>query len=283
MRPSAWVLNLDADRELAARGSYAPKESVRAKLKAHRERLAASIFGPEDIEIDETTAPNAARGYVGRAFSPTKSALALLERAGATIAPHPSLDVLRRVTSRAFSAALGPTLPGQAFVRELGEAMTKLGSEPPVGNGWRLKRAFGMAGREHRVVDRGAASRADEGFMRAAIDEDGIMIEPNVAIVAEYGIHGFIDGASFALGALVEQRTDAHGAWIATERSEADVDLKSEAERVAKALIAAGYVGPFGIDAFTWRDPSGAIVLDARSEVNARYTMGFGIGFGRPP
>ena len=281
MTRSAWVLNLDSDRELATTGIYAPKESVVRAMKVHRERLARALLASEDILVDEETKEGAAHGYVGRAFSPTRRALALLERSGATIAPHPSQDVLRRVTSRAFSAALGPTLPEQAFVRDVDQATAKLSRSPSVGDGWRLKRAFGMAGREHRIVDAGKVSSADEGFLRVAIEEDGVMIEPNVEVVTEYAIHGFITGTSFSLGALVEQRTDDHGAWLATERSTAGIDLGAGA--VAEALAFAGYVGPFGIDAFTWRDPSGDVVLNPRSEVNARYTMGFAIGFGRPP
>lgn len=37
---------------------------------------------------------------------------------------------------------------------------------------------------------------------------------------------------------------------------------------------AAGYFGPFNVDAFVWRDGGGAH-LQPRSEVNARYSMGW--------
>ena len=49
--------------------------------------------------------------------------------------------------------------------------------------------------------------------------------------------------------------------------------------RVAVALAGSGYFGPFGIDAFTYRNADGTVALQPRSEINARYSMGFAIGF----
>ena len=50
--------------------------------------------------------------------------------------------------------------------------------------------------------------------------------------------------------------------------------LLAEAHRVAEALFAADYFGPFGVDAYFYRD-RGDIRLQPRSEINARYSMGF--------
>ena len=55
--------------------------------------------------------------------------------------------------------------------------------------------------------------------------------------------------------------------------------MAGEAERVARALSGAGYFGPFGVDAFTYRDRVGNVCVQPRSEINARYTMGFAVGF----
>jgi hypothetical protein len=55
--------------------------------------------------------------------------------------------------------------------------------------------------------------------------------------------------------------------------------LAEEAARVAAALASAGYFGPFGIDAYTYRAHGGALELQVRSEINARYSMGFAVGF----
>ena len=43
---------------------------------------------------------------------------------------------------------------------------------------------------------------------------------------------------------------------------------------MASALRSAGYVGPFGIDAWRYRRDDGAIVLNPLGEINARMTFG---------
>lgn len=281
---TAWVLNLDADLELARGPGYAPSASVARRAAAFAERLRASLVAPGDVVVDASTPAGAATGTVGRAFCPTPRAVALLRRAGAEPEPHPNAEVLRRVASRALSSSLGATMPKAGFVTRLDVARAMLRGNPAPGAGWRVKRAFGMAGRGHRVVD--ASPRdADVAFLASWIDEAGAQIEPNVRVVREYAMHGRVwaDGA-VRLGALTRQRTDASGAWTATElAADAPRDVKDaiarETERAGRALHEAGYFGPFGVDAFTY-ESDGGVVLRARSEINARYSMGFAVGFG---
>jgi len=281
----AWVLNLDAELELAHGAGYTPTASVARATAAFAERLRGALVGEDDLVVDERSREGEARGLVGRAFCPTPRAIALLVRAGAQPEPHPPLDVLRRVASRAFSASLGPTMPKAAFVTRVDDARAMLRGDPAPGSGWRVKRAYGMAGRGHRVVH--ASPRdADVAFLSSWMAEGGAQIEPNVRVVDEHALHGLVsrDG-SVRLGALTRQRTDASGAWIATElaldapRALGEA-LAREAELAGRALADAGYFGPFGVDAFTW-DDGGRVVLRARSEINARYSMGFSVGFGR--
>lgn len=282
---AAWVLNLDADYELAAGPSYAPRSSVLAATRAHAARLAETLLEPGDVVVDEATTTGAAVGRVGRAFSPTPRALALLRRAGAEPAPHPPVAVLRAVASRALSAELGQTLPGARFLRSVDEVACVLAEAPPIGEGWRLKRAFGMAGRDHRLVRAGAATDADLAFARAAIAEDGVQVEPNVRILRELSMHGYISpGGDLRLGALVEVTCERRGAFASAARvvaPPADLrdPLEGEARRAAALLHRVGYFGPFGLDAFVWSAPEPT--LRTRSEVNARYTMAWGVGFGR--
>jgi hypothetical protein len=83
-----------------------------------------------------------------------------------------------------------------------------------------------------------------------------------------------------SLGVPVTQTCDAAGAWIASARAPDHARaaaLHEEATSVARALHAAGYFGPFGIDAFEWRRKDGSIAFQRRSEINARYSMGFAI------
>lgn len=288
----AWVLNLDADLELGARGSaYTPSARVLVAVRAWQSRLRAELLAPEDVLIDEASPPGCARGRVGRAFCMTPRARALLERAGAVAEPSPSREVLAQVNSRAFCASLGETLPGGAFVTDAATARALLERPPPPGfRAWRVKRAFGMAGRGQRVIAAGALSPHDWRFVSAALG-DGVRIEPQAELVTEYAQHGLLapDGSA-RFGAVVVQRCDARGAWRATERlAPAELAafpfaraLADEARRVAAALHAAGYFGPFGVDAFSYRDGSGELRFNPRSEINARYSMGFAVGLPKP-
>lgn len=282
----AWVLNLDADVELATRGAYHPSRSVAAATRRHAPAIAATLLGSRDVLLSADDAPDGeARGLVGRAFCPTPSAIARLLRAGAEPEPHPHVDVLRRVNARRFSAAISQELPGACFVTSFGEAEVVVASRPPIGEAWRVKRDFGMSGRGQRVVPSGRLSPDDEAFVRGAIDKGGAQIEPQVAIVRELALHAVLDASgSLVVGAPCVQRCDARGAWLGTERlADPPVALAArlgeEVERVGHALHVAGYFGPFGVDAFEYEE-AGAVVLCRRSEINARYSMGFGVGFG---
>ncbi len=285
----AWVLNLDADLELGAGPEYEPTTSVRRAMRAPVAALARSLLRSEDALVDEARPAHDARGLLGRAFCPTPRALALLRRAGAHPEAHPPVEVLRRVNSRAFAAELGTTLPDAAFVTDFDVARTMLRDEPAMSSTWRVKHAFGMAGRNQRVIVPGALGDRDAAFVKAGLAQGGAQIEPNIAIEAEYAVHGLIaeDGSS-RLGELVRQRCDPRGAWTTTERiahargalGNLSDRLANEAGRVARALIGAGFFGPFGVDAYTYRDREGVRRLQPRSEINARYSMGFATGFG---
>ena len=265
----AWVLNLDADLELAV-PAYTPKASVAAAMRLLVPTLAANLLAQGDVLVDETSAPGVARGLAGLAFCPTPRAIAVLERAGATPVAHPSIDVLRRVNSRAFCASLGQTLPDAELVTDEARALEKIASGGP----WRVKRLHGMSGKNQRITGT-AAPEIDRGFVRAGIAEGGVQIEPDVRIEEEYAVHAMLaeDGA-FSIAGFTRQRCDARGAWIASEpiaSPDIETRLGEEATRVAKALAGAGYFGPFGIDAFTYDGGR----WNPRSEINARYTMGF--------
>ena len=278
----AWVLNLDMDFELAQGARYAPTKSVQNAMNRHARDLARLLLEEGDVLVVDGAAGRA-RGFVGRAFCPTPRAIALLERAGAEIEAHPPFEVLRRVNARAFCAALGATMENAAFVSDLDLAIAKLDSDPVLGSAWRVKRSWGFAGRGQRIVRPGE----DRSFLKSWIDEGGVMIEPNVDVVRELGMHAMLDvSGAFSCGALVEQTCDAAGAWIATTRVREDDAsgerlrdaLREQIEIVARALHREKYFGPFGVDAFEYRDREGARRFQPRGEINARYSMGFPIG-----
>jgi hypothetical protein len=59
-----------------------------------------------------------------------------------------------------------------------------------------------------------------------------------------------------------------------------EMDALDEVFRdTAEGLRGAGYFGPFGVDGYVW-DDDGARRVQPRSDVNARYSMGWAVGMG---
>ncbi len=288
-RRRAFVLNLDADEELAMGAGYTPTKRVLDAMLPHVAKLARTLLREGDQVIDDATPPGSASSVSGLAFCPTPRALALLRRAGATPQVHPAFDVLQRVNGRAFAASLGPTLPDAAFVTDTPGVLAHLKKPSALAPAWRVKRAYGMAGRGQRVIACGTLDAADLAFVEASMTRDGgVQIEPNVRLVAELGLHGSLSPeGTLSTGKLVRQRCDARGTWLSTEPLREDdparvyeTGLHEELARVSAALHAASYFGPFGIDAFIYLGRADKPLLQPRSEINARYSMGWPIGMG---
>jgi len=274
----AWVLNLDAELELARPG-YVRSPEVSAHLRTYAAQ-AMALLGPDDVCVGSRDVD----GWPGRAWCPTPLALEALCRAGAVPEPHPELSVLKAVNHRRFGFELGGGPPGATYVTTVGAVEDLLASQP---RDWLCKRAFGFAGRgqlrlRHRIE---AHQRV---FIERSIAGDGLLLEPLVAPTLELALHGFLwpDGRT-KLGRPCVQRVGPRGTWLGSRLVRAgeltpseDEALHASAERVAAALVARGYFGPFNVDAYRYQ-LQGASGFCALGEINARYSMGFPIGFGR--
>ena len=283
MGPEAWVLNFAVDREFAAPG-YVASQAVRKRMSTLAREL-GDLLDEDARLVDETTPVDSARGHVGFAWSPTPRAHHALVRAGAIPPPAPSLDVLMRVNSRRFSAELGQTLPLALFVDT--EAALRRAVARPIEGSWCIKEAFGASGSGRRLVQAGALTDEDTRWARRALAH-GVQIEPWVSRLADFALHGYLSRVgSLTLGQPCRQIVSSGGSWSGSVRA-APGDLSSDesrmfvqhAEWVAEALLAAGYFGPFNIDAFRYQAPR-ANFFNPRCEINARYTMGWAVGMGK--
>jgi hypothetical protein len=255
----AWVLNLDADEELAGRTASA---AMLARLEPLTHRL-ERLLAPGDVILNGRTLD---ASFLGAAFCLTPSALARMRAAQVELPRAPPFEVLRRVNHRRFNAELGQTLPGAVFASSLQEVERAVSA----GGTWLLKRAFGFAGRGRRRV----TGLTDEDRAWIARSRGGLQVEPEVDRSEDFALHGEIgEDGRLRLGHLTRQVCDRFGAWQKSELAEGP-DLDEEATRVARALFAAGYFGPFNIDAYRY-----AGGFNPRSEINARYSMGWGVGF----
>lgn len=276
-----WVLNLDAEEELGTRAGYTPSAQSLLQTESHAAQVAKVLCAPGDRVWAEGVKVAAGEGVIGRAWCPTTRAQSLLRAAGAEPLPSPSMDVLRRVNDRRFCAELGVTLPGAVFATDEGAVLGALGEGPVL-----LKRSFGFAGRGRKVVLGGTLTDADLAWVRASFrDGQGLSVEPFVGIEAEFSVHGTVseDGSALLRG-MVQQECDTRGRWLSARpllpgRLSADERgmLEAEFARVSGALASAGYFGPFGIDAYRYIDAADERQWNTRSEINARYTMAWGL------
>ncbi|MEO0322750.1 MAG: ATP-grasp domain-containing protein [Myxococcota bacterium] len=266
MTRSAWLLNLDAEDELAGR------PVARARLARFAARVA---LPPGDLRLRaEAPLPE---GVQLRCWSPTPGAMDRLRAMQLCLPEVPSGAVLSRVLHRAFALEAGASLPGQSFHRGSFDAFRSAMRDAPL-RGWRWKLARSYAGRGQRRVARAEAlTKADRAFAERALAGEGLLLEPEVDVVHEAATHGYVrrDGAVATLppvGQRVVRSTwrgtvDLHPA-LASQRAA----LRASAAATGRQLHAAGYWGPFGVDAYLFRDGA-ELRLNARGEVNARWTM----------
>lgn len=292
--PVAWVLNLDAEDELARGGAHTPTDVMSARIESLLPRLRGLVR--EGDRVVWPGSESMERGLWGRAWCLTRWARTKLELAGLRVPRAPGAEVLRRVNHRRFAHELGQALPtaGWAATTEALEALLANDAleQVSVERSWLIKRPLGYAGRGRKLLRPGKRSEADQAWLDASLREgDGVQVEPLVARELDCALHGWLaEDGRCTFGQPTLQQLDATGAWQATTLAPPLTDteltlLTREARHTADALHAAGYFGPFGLDAFRWRSPDGELHFQPRSEVNARYSMGWATGMGdfRPP
>lgn len=285
--PIAWLLNLDADRELQDPARYRP-----AKLTGMPQDVItqlADLVAAEDLILEPDALRSAAGvqrarpdDYTVQTFCPTPSALATVARLGFTAPEAPAFAVLRLVNDRAFCAELGQCLPAACFARDLRALEQHLDQPSPTGR-YVIKRAFSFAGREQRRVEHGVSDDSTRGFcLRSFARGEGLQVEPWVERLADFSRHAYLSRAgALTIGPTREQRCDPLGRFQGVSTQPAHVtgaeaaSLASELQRTAAALTAVGYFGPFGIDGFRYRLPDGTTSFNPRCEINARFTMGY--------
>lgn len=283
----AWVLNLDAELELArGRPGYVPQRKLVAQLAEHG-RSSQALLGPLDFELTGgAPLPVASAGALGRAWCPTPMAVALMRESGIEPEPFPDAKVLRRVNHRLFAHELGGGLPAQAYVRSRPELIEKLGD---LSQRWLLKRPLSFAGRgQLRAI--GPLTEKQWTWVDASLQRDGLLVEPLVEPSFEVSLHGFVwPNGAYELGRVCAQVVSERGVFRGVRLAAADeltapeaAAFKERADTVARALHGAGYFGPFGIDGYRY-SRQGRAGFCALGEVNARYTLGFVTGFPRHP
>lgn len=276
---TAWWLNLDAERELANPDGYRPDPRIQARIRERIPQL-SSLLGSHGRVIGEHPIDP---GQKAQAWCPTPTALHGIAEAGLTPPPHPPLEVLQRVNHRGFCASLGQTLPGAQHVDDM-HALEACILQPSATGDWVIKGPFGFAGRDRRRAIGGQLDASTEGFARGVLARgETLQVEPWMPRVADVAIHAWLEPSGRVhLAAPIAQHCDSQGRYQSSAGPAEGAlparlveALRREALHVGKALRDAGYFGPFGVDAYTYLDAARSLCFNPRSEINARFTMGY--------
>ena len=284
--------NLAAEIDMARAATPGPHPDVSPAalqlIRRHAQRL--SVFadrlwlpgdpwppqGASEIlawaETDSIAALRASSSPVARRLLPVASRLFSESVWG--LVPDPA--TARRCNHRAFAFNLahanGWSLPGARLITSLDEL-------PRDSHQWIAKAPFSAAGRE-RVRFTGSEHRTRLARLLARFG--ALLVEPWVDRVLDLGCAGLV-GDTVRLfpphrldiersGVFRAAVIDDSGATIAHPTFLTEV--VDTAATAGDALRAAGYRGPFSIDAYLWRDEAGAPRLQRLSEINARLTFG---------
>lgn len=283
------VANLDyEDAELPAR--------VRASASAAGTLLAALARDGDRLWTPAPVDPERVRGRrvrlaSGRPIAPAGEVLAWAETAEVAAArardpgPAPSGGdwrerlwhlrppdpaVVDRVNHRRFAHSLGLGLPDARWIDDVAQLA-------PAHPAWVCKAPMSASGRGALrrytpAVDASVVARARRMLAR----HGELLYEPWVDRVEDFGCAGIVDDGGFELLGVHRLSIDHQGVFrgIELDPSLEDAEVAAAAGVAARALGEAGYRGPFGIDAYRYRDGEGAVRLNPMSEINARLTFG---------
>ncbi len=197
--------------------------------------------------------------------------------------PTPSPAVVAAVHHRAFclrvAEDLGCALPGAQMVDSMAELDRSLGAASA---SWIVKAPLSASGRS-RYIERSGPDLIDPKSRRTVerlFELHGpLLFEPWMDRTEDFGVSALLGASGLRIVGIHRQQVDKKGQFVGIDlhpvlSAEDRHQLLNTTEAVAAALRSAGYVGPFGIDAWRYRRADGAIVLNPLGEINARMTFG---------
>ncbi len=177
--------------------------------------------------------------------------------------------------------------PGKMDFGKLHEYFKNYADSLPTRQGGflRMKPRFGSTGRKHLVFHPHKISTND--LSKVIIKSNsGVIIEPELERVHDYSLQAYIDSSGkIEILGILKQHINRAGNFqghsgVFDEDGYVSVQdkftpkIKEVGIKIFEKAIAQGYHGPCGVDSFTYRCPSGHILLRPAVEFNARFTMG---------
>jgi hypothetical protein len=197
--------------------------------------------------------------------------------------PTPPPAVVAVVHHRAFylevAENLGCALPGARMIESMTELDRILRTAPAA---WIVKAPLSASGRSRYIERNGPAlidSKARRTVERLFEMHGALLFEPWMDRTEDFGVSALLGASGLRIVGVHNQQVDRKGQFVGIDLRPDLTDedrrrLLETTEAVAAALRFAGYIGPFGIDAWRYRRENGAIVLNPLGEINARMTFG---------
>ncbi len=286
-----WLLNLDAEEELAAAGAYVRSKAMQGIVRDKAGPLMGRLVLAQDRVLDGEVVVS---GGPVLAWCPSPFAQATCERHGLALLGALPIGVLRKVNHKAFAAehadeilTLAGAQPIPKWVcQDMQQVQARLAQR--IDQPTLVRRAYGAAGRaqlrlKDHTIDAGAQS-----WLRAGLRSGSLVLEPLVQVLWEASTCGWVEpDGTIHTRAPTRQNYDKQGAWIGNwigpdaqqVPMEFQETLLAAAHSSAQALSRAGYSGPFGIDSFAYLRPDQKIGLHPVSDINARFTMDWADSF----
>jgi hypothetical protein len=186
--------------------------------------------------------------------------------------------VVAKVHHRAFhlqiAEELGCALPGARMVESMAELDRILASPPSASpSAWVVKAPLSASGRSRYIERKGPlllAPKSRRTVERLFEMHGPLLFEPWMERMADFGCSALLTESELRIVGFHRQAVDIKGQFAGIELPvEMPEGMGEVIERVAGALRREGYVGPFGIDA--WSYVNG---FNPLGEINARMTFG---------
>jgi hypothetical protein len=176
-------------------------------------------------------------------------------------------SVAAAVHHRAFILRIGFALPGARMVESIADLEGVQGR-------WVIKAPLSASGRDRYIHREGEKDRSR--ITRLFERHGPLLFEPWMERTEDFGVAALLLPSETRVVSFHRLRVDRRGQFTGIDLMAGvpPEPLAEAVDAVARALRTAGYLGPFGIDAWRYRRPDGSIAWNPLGEINARMTFG---------
>lgn len=268
-----FVIHANLDCEARWAGHALPGR-VAARVSYYAALLAALAPSDRAVEVWAPAAIDPRRLRAAPGWTPPAMRVGVPPRADLAWARDDARAVNDRRLALAVAAARGRALPGARVITDAGALAGERGR-------WVSKAPWTTAGRDRCHGDGPPTPEQRTHLARLLARFGALVVEPWMERIVDAGACASVTADGALTAAPPHQLvTDARGSFLGIDLAppaltdDERAELAAAVRAAGAALAAAGYAGPFAVDAFAYRDGD-ARGFQALCEINARYTFGW--------